>query len=186
MLQAFVMICCRREYQMTQGPSMPTSHALSQTVARWARPRETRFMAVVKVGLTALVLVVGTLAAAEGGRAQTATSAARETSKSPMAQTVQRWAQAQPQAAQPSAPAASPAAPAPAAPQAPAATPGLAAKANPRGPVQEYNECLNLWDAATHMTRAEWAATCRRIQTRLNDITVQANEITAPGRRRAR
>ncbi len=32
------------------------------------------------------------------------------------------------------------------------------------------------------MTRSEWAATCRRIQTRLNDITAQAKEITGPVR----
>jgi len=71
----------------------------------------------------------------------------------------------------------------PAAPEQPAQP---AAKAvNPRGPEQEYQECLKLWDAATHMSRSEWAATCRRIQNRLNDITAQSEQISAT-RRRAR
>jgi hypothetical protein len=77
-------------------------------------------------------------------------------------------------------------APAAAQPKAPAATPAPAVKQSTRGPEQEYAECLNMWDAATHMTRAEWAATCRRIQNRLNDITMQAKDLNAPGRRRAR
>lgn len=72
--------------------------------------------------------------------------------------------------------------------EAPAKTPVPAAGAvpvmRPATPDQEYKDCLTLWDKGTHMTRAEWAATCRRIQTRLNSVTglVQAT----PGRRRAR
>lgn len=49
---------------------------------------------------------------------------------------------------------------------------------------QEYRECLKIWDKGTHMTRAEWAATCRRVQARLNTVTGQADPI--PGRRRVR
>lgn len=52
------------------------------------------------------------------------------------------------------------------------------------GPDQEFRECLQIWDKATHMTRAEWAATCRRVQNRLNTMTQQAQ--VSPGRRRAR
>lgn len=139
-------------------------------------------MAVVKVGLAALTLVVGTLAAAECARAQTEAPGAKPAP--PMARLGRQTAQVQPPAPQPKAPVATPSAPAPAA--TPAPTPAPAAKTNARGPEQEYKECLNLWDAATHMTRTEWAATCRRIQNRLNDITSQAKEITGPTRRRAR
>jgi hypothetical protein len=35
---------------------------------------------------------------------------------------------------------------------------------------KEYNDCLALWDAKTHMTRQEWSATCRRVQSRINTI----------------
>lgn len=52
------------------------------------------------------------------------------------------------------------------------------------GADQEYRECLQIWDKGTHMTRAEWAATCRRVQNRLNTVTGQAQVI--PGRRRVR
>ncbi len=55
--------------------------------------------------------------------------------------------------------------------------------ANARSPDQEYKECLGLWEKATHMTRAEWAATCRRVQSRLNEVTGQP---VSSGRRRAR
>jgi hypothetical protein len=30
-------------------------------------------------------------------------------------------------------------------------------------------QCIQLWDKATHMTRTEWAATCRRIQGRVDN-----------------
>lgn len=50
------------------------------------------------------------------------------------------------------------------------------------GADQEYRECLQIWDKGTHMTRAEWAATCRRVQNRLNTVT----DPFTPGRRRAR
>ncbi len=54
---------------------MPTSRALSMRFARSARLLGRRAtMAVVKLGLAALALIVGTLAAAEGALAQTETS----------------------------------------------------------------------------------------------------------------
>ena len=28
-------------------------------------------------------------------------------------------------------------------------------------------ECMQMWDAGTHMTKLEWARTCRRVQDRL-------------------
>jgi hypothetical protein len=35
-------------------------------------------------------------------------------------------------------------------------------------------ECMKMWDAGTHMTKAEWARTCRRIQTRLESLKVDS------------
>ncbi len=57
-----------------------------------------------------------------------------------------------------------------------------------RTPQQEYQECLGLWDKGTHMTRAEWAATCRRVQDRLKSVSadIQKSMAVNPGRRRAR
>jgi hypothetical protein len=34
----------------------------------------------------------------------------------------------------------------------------------------EYTDCMKLWDAGTHMTKQEWSATCRRVQSRLNQV----------------
>lgn len=79
--------------------------------------------------------------------------------------------------ATPSKPATPPASTTPSAPATPSPT------VNTRSPDQEYKECLALWEPATHMTRAEWAATCRRVQSRLNEVTGQS---TSSGRRRAR
>lgn len=33
-------------------------------------------------------------------------------------------------------------------------------------------ECMRLWDKATHMTKQEWSRTCKRIQTRLDNLKV--------------
>jgi hypothetical protein len=53
------------------------------------------------------------------------------------------------------------------APAKPPAEPGVAkkAKATPDAPakVDRLTQCLRDWDAATHMTRQEWARTCRRV-----------------------
>jgi hypothetical protein len=32
------------------------------------------------------------------------------------------------------------------------------------------NECMDLWDAGTHMTKAEWRAACVRVQNRLDTL----------------
>ena len=85
---------------------------------------------------------------------------------------------------------------APTAPQAPKMTPPAAVPMPPadakkpavptaRGPEQEYQDCLNLWDKGTHMTRSEWASTCRRIQNRLTAIGQQTSQLNS-GRRRVR
>lgn len=127
-----------------------------------------------RTALAAGALFAGALVAAEGAIAQSSTAETQKNLKSRKAPQAQAPAQAPAAAQQPQMPAAAPATPAP------------AAKPAVRGPEQEYKECLNLWDAATHMTRAEWAATCRRIQNRLNDITAEAKQISGPNRRRAR
>ncbi len=33
--------------------------------------------------------------------------------------------------------------------------------------------CEAMWDRATHMTRKEWARTCRRVQTRLQQLELR-------------
>lgn len=33
-------------------------------------------------------------------------------------------------------------------------------------------DCILLWDAATHMTKQEWARTCHRVQTRLDNLKI--------------
>ena len=35
-------------------------------------------------------------------------------------------------------------------------------------------DCMQMWDTGTHMTKREWAATCKRVQTRLENIKVDA------------
>jgi len=35
-------------------------------------------------------------------------------------------------------------------------------------------DCMGMWDSGTHMTRQEWARTCRRVQTRLDNLKVDA------------
>jgi hypothetical protein len=38
----------------------------------------------------------------------------------------------------------------------------------------EVADCLKLWDAGTHMSKSDWAKTCRRVQGRLDNINTQA------------
>jgi hypothetical protein len=35
-------------------------------------------------------------------------------------------------------------------------------------------DCRGMWDAGTHMTREAWSNTCERIQTRLDNLDVEA------------
>lgn len=48
---------------------------------------------------------------------------------------------------------------------------------------QGIADCLRLWDAGTHMTKQQWAATCKRIQTRLDSIRAETIEPKRPNRR---
>jgi len=45
-------------------------------------------------------------------------------------------------------------------------------------------ECIKMWDAGTHMTKQEWANTCARIQTRLENLRVEDLDVTGIGVRR--
>lgn len=46
----------------------------------------------------------------------------------------------------------------------------LAAKKTAEG----IAECMKLWDPGTHMSKTEWARTCRRVQTRLESLKVDS------------
>ena len=33
-------------------------------------------------------------------------------------------------------------------------------------------ECMRLWDAGAHMTKAQWSTTCKRVQSRLENLKI--------------
>ena len=35
-------------------------------------------------------------------------------------------------------------------------------------------DCMQMWDAGTHMTKQEWSRSCRRVQTRLDNLNLDA------------
>ena len=37
---------------------------------------------------------------------------------------------------------------------------------------RDVADCLQMWDSGTHMTKPEWANTCKRVQTRLDNLNV--------------
>ena len=46
-------------------------------------------------------------------------------------------------------------------------------------------ECMRLWDAQTHMTKQEWSATCKRVQSRLDNLKIENMDPTPkPGRKK--
>jgi hypothetical protein len=47
------------------------------------------------------------------------------------------------------------------------------------------SECIGLWDKDTHMTRAEWRATCTRIQGRLDSVSVAVEKQTKQSKSKA-
>jgi hypothetical protein len=50
---------------------------------------------------------------------------------------------------------------------------------------EQYKQCLNDWDAATHMTKQEWQRTCRRLADNRAKFRVDfgsGNEIRPPSR----
>ena len=66
-------------------------------------------------------------------------------------------------------------------------SPSTAAPASPKSPAggdtsakarakEIIADCMRLWDAATHMTKQQWARTCERIQTRLENLNIESLE----------
>ena len=39
---------------------------------------------------------------------------------------------------------------------------------------RDVADCMQMWDSGTHMTKQEWANTCKRVQTRLDNLKVDA------------
>jgi hypothetical protein len=35
-------------------------------------------------------------------------------------------------------------------------------------------DCMQMWDSGTHMTKPEWLRTCRRVETRLDNLNVES------------
>jgi hypothetical protein len=35
-------------------------------------------------------------------------------------------------------------------------------------------DCVKMWDSGTHMTKQQWSRTCKRVQTRLDNLKVDA------------
>jgi hypothetical protein len=73
---------------------------------------------------------------------------------------------------------ASPKAAAPASPGSPAKTPTTPStrddkKTEKARAKENIAECMRLWDAATHMSKQQWARTCERIQTRLENLRIE-------------
>jgi hypothetical protein len=80
----------------------------------------------------------------------------------------------------------SPAAGAPAAPDPnlPAAASGGRAQSSRTGknPINErYADCMKLWDNQTHMSKADWSKTCRRIENRLQNLNVENMDVDISG-----
>ena len=44
-------------------------------------------------------------------------------------------------------------------------------------------DCMGLWDKGTHMTKAEWATTCRRVQGRLDNLKIDPVAPSAASKR---
>ena len=69
------------------------------------------------------------------------------------------------------------------APIAPLSPQAQSATSAPGGGGETLQDCLNYWDSATHMTKAEWRRACVRIQNRLEYATASTKSQPAQGRR---
>jgi hypothetical protein len=63
---------------------------------------------------------------------------------------------------------------------APPPTTGAIGKEDPKAAAAKKTadgiaECMKLWDAKTHMTKGEWARTCKRVQMRLESLKVDSS-----------
>lgn len=80
---------------------------------------------------------------------------------------------------------ASPGAPAAPDPNLPATASGGAtgsAQRTGKNPITEhYTDCVKLWDNQTHMSKAEWSRTCRRIANRLQNLRVENMDVDVSG-----
>lgn len=56
---------------------------------------------------------------------------------------------------------------------------GVRTGKNPIG--ERYADCIKLWDSETHMSRADWARTCRRIENRLQNLQVENMDVDVMG-----
>jgi len=65
--------------------------------------------------------------------------------------------------------------------------PSAAAPVSPKSPAgddktakarakENIADCMRLWDAATHMTKQQWARTCERIQSRRENLSIESLE----------
>jgi hypothetical protein len=51
-----------------------------------------------------------------------------------------------------------------------------------KNPINErYDDCVKLWDSRTHMSKAEWSRTCRRIENRLQNLQVENLDVDVSG-----
>lgn len=63
-------------------------------------------------------------------------------------------------------------------------TPAEAARAAKVAVAESIAECMRLWDKGTHMTKQEWASTCQRIQSRLENLKVENLDVMGTGVRK--
>ena len=63
-------------------------------------------------------------------------------------------------------------------------TPAEAARAAKTAADETVAECMRLWDKGTHMTKQEWANTCKRIQSRLENLKVENLDVMGIGVRK--
>jgi hypothetical protein len=59
-----------------------------------------------------------------------------------------------------------------------------AATAGKEGPDAAMADCMRLWDKGTHMTKDQWARTCKRIQTRLDNLKIENLDMKGLGIRK--
>jgi hypothetical protein len=51
-----------------------------------------------------------------------------------------------------------------------------------KNPINErYADCVRLWDRETHMSKADWSRTCRRIENRLQNLQVENLNVDVSG-----
>jgi hypothetical protein len=68
--------------------------------------------------------------------------------------------------------------------QVPPATPGGPARTPKQVAEDGVQECVRLWDAKTHMSKVEWVRTCKRIQSRLENLKIENLDLTGTNMRK--